>query len=336
MPSYNTPVQMLKEAVDSILTQSFPDFEFIIIDDCSTNESVDYLLGLCDPRIKLIRNQEHFGVTKSLNIGFKAAEGKYIARMDCDDISLPDRFEKQFVFMESHPDVIVCGTNVAFFGFRGGASKNRTIPMEMYRIRALFVNPGPPHPTAFFNHELLDRYQLSYDERLVYAQDYGLYVEISKVGKVRVLSDVLLRHRLHESQITAKEREKQIQCDKITMEKQLRELLGNVSNKELDLHYAYSTGYYSDVMANADMLDWYRRLVEANNRTGIYNKRLFKYYVYDVIVKRTVYQSFQDNISFSSRITMLFRYLPFSIALKTLLGMSARSVLSYLTTLRKH
>lgn len=81
MPTYNTDVPILREAVDSILAQTFRDFEFLIIDDCSTNESVEYLNTLTDPRIRIIRNETNMGITKSLNIGFREAKGKYIARM---------------------------------------------------------------------------------------------------------------------------------------------------------------------------------------------------------------------------------------------------------------
>lgn len=115
MPTYNTEVSILKEAVDSILNQTFGDFEFIIIDDGSTNNSVEYLKSLQDQRVKIIRNDTNIGITKSLNIGLRAAKGKYIARMDSDDIAFPDRFEIQYAFMESHPDVFVCGAKVKHF-----------------------------------------------------------------------------------------------------------------------------------------------------------------------------------------------------------------------------
>ena len=116
MPVYNTPVPILKEAVDSILNQTFQDFEFIIIDDCSSDGSWEYLSSLRDSRIKLFRNTTNLGIAKTLNIGFRHAKGKYIARMDSDDVSMPDRLRRQFNFMERHPDVMVCGANTQNFG----------------------------------------------------------------------------------------------------------------------------------------------------------------------------------------------------------------------------
>lgn len=149
MPTFNTPVEFLEEAVNSILAQTFRDFEFIIIDDCSTDDSRFYLDSLRDERIRLIRNPENLGVTKSLNIGLKAATGKYVARMDSDDISLPTRFEKQFAFMERNPDVVLCGTNIKSFGVYSSVTNTKVTDMDYYRIITLFTNPGPSHPTAF-------------------------------------------------------------------------------------------------------------------------------------------------------------------------------------------
>ena len=147
---------MVREAVESILHQTYGDFEFIIIDDGSTNNSVDYLNSLKDKRIRLIRNPENVGITKSLNIGLRAAQGRYIARMDGDDVALPNRFQKQVAFMDRHPDVIVCGSACKNIGADSRLIRvNKTnIDMETYRISALFRNPGPMHPTAFLNHAL--------------------------------------------------------------------------------------------------------------------------------------------------------------------------------------
>ena len=311
MPTYNSAADILREAVDSILAQTFRDFEYIIIDDGSTNESVDYLLSLGDERIKLIRNPKNLGITKSLNIGFRVAQGKYIARMDSDDIALPARLEKQFAFMESHPDVIVCGTNVECFGTVSGVSGGTIEDMESYRIRAVFRNPGPYHPTAFFNRESLLRYHLTYDENLMFSQDYGLWVEISKYGKVYILNDVLLRYRTHSSQISQAHRKKQIQCDQMTQAKLLRELLGDVTQEELDLHYRYSTGYYHDEIKNEKALTWFRRLIEANNQVGKYDKKQFNHEVNSIIARIILHE---PQTLLIWKITKLFRFLPFWVA----------------------
>jgi len=327
MPTYNTPVVILREAVESILWQTFKDFEFIIIDDGSTNDSVDYLNSLEDKRIRLIRNPENIGITKSLNIGFRAAQGKYIARMDSDDISLPTRFEKQYAFMERHPDVIVCGSTCKNFGAdsRSARVKKTNIDMEMYRISSLFRFPGPIHPTAFFNHALLLKYGLKYDETLAYAQDYGLWVEIGKVGRVCILKDVLLLRRLHENQISGKLRKEQAQCGIMTQGKQLRKLLGNVTAEEADRHFWFSSGY-SDVPICPEMTEWYRRLMEANDRTGIYDRKKFKDYIDNTIIKQAVIRSFTPEMPMKKRVGLFFHYLPWALALRASAGYMKREM----------
>lgn len=286
MPVYNTPVSILSDAVRSILSQTFRDFEFIIIDDGSTNDSIVYLQSLRDERIRLIRNPKNIGVTKSLNVGLQTAKGKYIARMDSDDIALPIRFQRQFSFMEDHPEVIVCGSNIEYFGARAGRSYNRIEDMDLYRIQMLFFNPGQYHPTVFFNQELLQRNNLLYDDRLRYYQDYGLWTEVSRHGEVYILEDALLRYRVHSAQISTAHRDVQLQCAGMIQEKLLRELLGNVSGDDMRIHRLCSQGLNGSAVANDKVLRWCERLLEANNRIGIYDKKKFDAYIYDEIVKR--------------------------------------------------
>lgn len=315
MPTYNTPVDILREAVESILWQTFRDFEFIIIDDGSTNDSVDYLNRLEDKRIRLIRNPENIGITKSLNIGFRAAQGKYIARMDSDDISLPARLEKQYAFMEIHPDAIACGTGYELIGAVNGKRPGESIKTEDYRVKMLFANPGPIHPTAFFVREKLVKHQVWYDESLPFAQDYGLWAEICRYGKVCVLPDILLQHRIHSNQVSKQHRERQIQCDKAVQKKLLEELLGPISASELDAHYFHSTGYYHEALISPEIATWYERLIYANKSACFYDERALKRRII-LIKKRLIHQSFTTSMSKTAKIMLFFHYLPFEPAIE--------------------
>ena len=121
MSVYNEPEEWMRVAIDSILGQTFTDFEFIIINDNpkrKLNREILSDYAKQDKRIVILENEENIGLTKSLNKGLKVAKGKYIARMDADDISLSDRLEKQVNFMEEHPEVGVCGANILCFGDR--------------------------------------------------------------------------------------------------------------------------------------------------------------------------------------------------------------------------
>jgi glycosyltransferase involved in cell wall biosynthesis len=327
MPTYNTPTDILREAVESILHQTYGDFEFIIIDDGSTNNSVDYLNSLKDKRIRLIRNPENVGITKSLNIGLRAAQGRYIARMDGDDVALPNRFQKQVAFMERHPDVIVCGSACKNFGAdtRLIPAPKTNIDMETYRISALFRNPGPMHPTAFLNHALLLKHGLQYDESLPYAQDYGLWVEVGKTGRVCMLKDTLLLRRVHKNQVSGMLRKDQIRCDMTIQGKLLRDLLGTVTAEEADRHFRFSSGYY-DVPICPEMTEWYRRLAEANDRVGIYDRKKFKRFIDNTIIKQAVIRSFTPEMPMRKRVGRFFHYLPGALALKASAGYIKREL----------
>lgn len=315
MPTYNTPVDILREAVESILRQTFKDFEYIIIDDGSTNDSVDYLNSLEDKRIRLIRNPENVGITKSLNIGLRAAQGKYIARMDSDDISLPGRLEKQYAFMESRPDAIACGTGYELIGVVHGTRPGKIIKMKDYRVKMLFAYPGPIHPTAFIDREKLMKHKVWYDENLPYAQDYGLWAEISRYGKVCVLPDILLQHRIHSNQVSKQHRERQIQCDKAVQKKLLEELIGSITASELDAHYFHSTGYYREAKISPEIAAWYERLIRANKSTCLYDERTLQRHI-DLIKKRLIQQSFTKSMSKLEKTRLFFHYLPIGSAVK--------------------
>lgn len=311
MPTYNTSVPFLREAVESILAQTLADFELILIDDGSTNDAPAYLDSLTDPRIRLIRNERNLGITKSLNLGFRAARGKYIARMDSDDVSVPDRLERQFAFMERHPEIVVCGSKVSFDRGDTLPVQKKPSDMEDYRIRMLFRNPGPAHPTAFFRRETLIQHQIEYDERLKYGQDYGMWETLSRIGQIYTLPDKLLYFRKHDGSISVVHRSEQIQCDMLTQKKLLSRLLDQVLPAEQEIHYRYSTGYYSGQPMTDAVGAWYRRLIAANRQKRIYDCRRFNKSVYHIML-RTILQ--QSEAGLLKKAGLAFRFVPLHAA----------------------
>ena len=308
MPVYNTPVPFLREAVQSILNQTFQDFEFLIMDDGSTGETRQYLEQLSDPRIRLLRNERNLGITKSLNIGLRAAQGRYIARMDGDDVSYPERFEKQLAFMQSNPDVIVCGARVL-------TSKNERTNLdvcfesrEQYLVRMLFTNPGPSHPTAFIDREVLRAHAIEYDEKLIYAQDYGLWVSLIPYGRICILPEILLFYRRSENQVTVKHKEKRRQCVGRIQKKLLCQLLDDVTDEEADFHYVHSAGHYPDATMTPEVAKWYKRLLTANRERGLYDQSCMKA-VIEIIKKRLLLQTFGQNAPKWKLAIASFRYL---------------------------
>ncbi len=191
----------LKEAIDSILSQTYADFEFIIIDDGSTDKSLEIISSYHDQRIVLVQNEINIGLTKSLNKGIRLAKGKYIARMDADDISLPLRFEKQVLFMQEHPDIDICGTWYTTFEQHKYLQK---LPLTHEQIKAdlLFYTPIA-HPTILMKKNIFKKYQ--YPENFLKAQDYALWIELIDKYKFSNLPESLLMYRTHLSQASIAE-----------------------------------------------------------------------------------------------------------------------------------
>ena len=195
----------LQEAIESVLSQTFSDFEFLVIDDCSTDRSKEILEKISDKRVKLLFNDKNIGLTCSLNKGIAYAKGKYIARMDADDICLPERLKKQIGYMELHPEIGVCGSWIQILNTENvwkSAERNEAILVNMLFYNDIY------HPTAVIKSELFEK--IKYNEDLKTAQDYYLWAELSEYTKFFNIQEVLLYRRLHEKSISNQHLENQI------------------------------------------------------------------------------------------------------------------------------
>jgi glycosyltransferase involved in cell wall biosynthesis len=207
MPVYNGE-DYLKEAIDSILNQTLPDFEFIIVNDGSTDRTDDIVKTYRDPRIRFVENEKNMGLIRSLNKGLELAEGAYIARMDSDDISLPERLSIQASFLDTHPEVGVCGTWAKIIDEKGnvtGALK----PLSGDAVRKLFWRPSSVlHPTCMIRAKLLKdhRYSLDYP----HAEDYELWLRLYSKTDFYNLDRFLLLYRVHPAGIGRTQRELQL------------------------------------------------------------------------------------------------------------------------------
>ncbi len=198
LPVYNCE-DFILESVNSILIQTYNDFELIIIDDASTDSTVSVLEKIKDNRIRLIKKKANTGYTNSLNMGLQLANGKYIARMDGDDISLPDRFKKQVQCLDGNPDVAVCGT---WYQLSGTDIVNRH-PCESEDIKlALLETNSLGHPTVMFRKSVIEDLKLQYDPSMEPSEDYDLWVRIIRHNKIINIPEVLLYYRSHMSQVS--------------------------------------------------------------------------------------------------------------------------------------
>jgi glycosyltransferase involved in cell wall biosynthesis len=208
----------LETAVRSILNQTFEDFEFIIVDDGSTDGSGEVLdrFEQNDDRIRLV-HQENRGVIASLNRGLDMARGKYVARMDGDDISRPERFERQVAFLEDNPEIGVLGTQVDKIDADGNVREgwNRSLPTDpdILAWRLLFSN-CLHNPTVMMRHALLERLE-GYAEWARHMEDRELWARAVLETRLENLPDALLKFRRHQGSVTVKRREEQIRrCTK--------------------------------------------------------------------------------------------------------------------------
>ena len=202
MCEHNTPLEYFLEAVESVLNQTYKNFEFIIVDDCTTTDIYSSSL-LKDKRIKIIKNQTNLKLSKSRNIGIDHSKGKYIAIMDSDDICEPTRFEEQVRYLEEHPNVVVCGTWIHAFGKAEHIFKRVIDDTEYYRCCLLFNNkPAIINPSVMIRKSVLNENNIRINENLISAEDYQLWVDLSRVGDIRNVEKVLLNYRLRDGQMS--------------------------------------------------------------------------------------------------------------------------------------
>ena len=197
----------LVQAIDSILNQTYQNFEFIIIDDCSTDNSSHILQEYAqkDSRIKIIKKEKNIGIKgfiKNLNLGISLAKGKYIARMDADDISLPERFQKQVDFLENNPEITLVGAQLNLVNEQNkitgeaiAALHHRDIVKRITSQIQLF------HPVIMFRKDQ----NIQYREKFIYCEDYDLYLNLITQGKkLANINEKLLHYRILESSISRK------------------------------------------------------------------------------------------------------------------------------------
>lgn len=281
MSVYNAD-QYLDEAIESILTQTYKDFEFIIINDGSIDTSFDIIKKYAkqDARI-LVISRENRGLIASLNEGILQAKGKYIVRMDADDISISTRLEEQLQFMENNSDIGISGTAVISFNENQKehiwklASNDKTIKTE------LLFSSSFAHPTVIMRKELVLKYRLFYDKYFIYAEDYALWVSMVEITKMANLSKPLLKYRVLENSITReanKNYEQRYNVIKKIFERYLIKLDMKNSEEENRLHFDLSVNTRIKE-ANIDFFilkNYFNKFLRANSKREYFDNAELK------------------------------------------------------------
>ena len=274
MPNYNTPEEYLRAAMESILSQTYSNFEFIIVDDGSTDDSSSIIKSYQDDRIVLIKNEKNLGITKSLNIALARATGEFVARMDADDVSLPQRLERQVHYMREHTDVVVCGTWVQLFGDKDKKICKVLPDRQEMQIRFLFSNHTDIfHPTVMLRHAALIEHGIMYNEAYPVVQDYRMWIDCCRIGACTNLPEVLLQYRIHQSRTTHKLYALHTACDRRIIDEQLSWLGLKLPDGLYDLHNGFLLGRSP---YDPRLYAWLKTIIRENNRKKVFDTKIMK------------------------------------------------------------
>lgn len=228
MPAYNAE-KYLAEAIESILNQTFKDFELIIINDGSTDKTEEIIdkYAKKDERIIYLKNDKNRKISRTLNRGMDEAKGKYLARMDTDDISVEDRFEKQVKYMEENPD---CGVLGACFLSFMGENREETTPNirpendHNIRLHGIYCCQFA-HPTVMMRKSVFDENNLRYNPDFDGCEDFELWHRAKKFTKFHNLQEFLLYYRMHGENISFRSHSRQFMFSNKLYDAALREII---------------------------------------------------------------------------------------------------------------
>ena len=213
MPVYNTKEEYLREAIESVLNQTFSDFELLIVNDGSENYIEKIIKSYSDKRIHYYRLKHHQGTSAARNLALSKATGKYIALMDSDDVSYSTRFEKQVAYFREHPKIGCLGSRMDVIG----NDKDKIVFSKVSgheAIEAFLIFEGCAfcHSTVMVRKEILDKYNIRYKSQYVPAEDYAFWLDL--VGKTRfvIMEEALLSYRFHHDNISHRQHQRQMEC----------------------------------------------------------------------------------------------------------------------------
>ena len=335
MPVYNGE-KYLNECIDSILNQTFSNFEFIIVNDASTDKTEEIILSYTDKRIVYVKNLKNLKISKTLNKGIQLAKGKYIARMDADDISLPNRFEKQLVFLEKNDDIGVVGSMWYCIDSKSKIFETvEHLPIssnECYFMAIVQGENSVGHPCVMFRANIIQNVG-GYNKKYDTAEDIELWFRMILSGiKFNNLSDKLLKYRYHNSQTSSEQNKVQVlihhKALAFFLSKQLQRKINikeasllrevNFSDNEI---FNTNSSIVKMLSLKKDCLDVFfsKYTYSSKNKIKIilknFNKNIFLYSLKKInkffIYKKTfIYLnelSKQQEINFYYRISLLFK-----------------------------
>lgn len=271
MALYNTPYEYLTATVESILSQTLKDFEFIIIDDGSSIEYKDFFEKFNDGRIKYFKLEKNSGPGHARNEGIKKAQGKYVAIVDSDDVYLPQRLEIQAKFLDENPEISLTGCS---FRFSNRKRPAETIYDDKEARNFILFNSPLCNPTVMFKREEFAQKNLFYSEDINFAEDYELWINALFVGvKMANLKELLMTYTRRPGQLSKERAEKQITVLKNLYKKMFLKLGFEASQEELDLHYDIYSEKFSQIKSSEKISSWFDKII-LHNTANIFDNDL--------------------------------------------------------------
>ena len=263
----------LKETVESILSQTYTDFKFLILDNASTDNSREIIRSYNDPRIELVALPENIGQVAALNKGLDMIDTPLIARMDADDISLPQRFEQQAAFMEKHPQVGVCGSYVISFDGKKEILWQWPLTAPEIKVKLLF-ECCLPHPAVMMRKSLLDKHNLRYNETIGHSFDWELWQRAAEHFELANIPAYLLKYRVHQTSESIKTLHLQEKAAKAIDDQTLKRLgLENHPLRQVHRDVAFETlkAKNREPEFLNKVIRWFDALKAANKRKKVYS-----------------------------------------------------------------
>ena len=235
LPAYNAELHIL-QSVKSVLGQTFEDFELLVVNDGSTDRTLEILSGIADPRLRILNNSRNLGIVGSLNRAMSEAAGRYIARIDADDFCLPTRFAKQMEFLDQHPRTLVVGSEMSVLE-RGEIKRSRQTADADPRVLRWMLHVSNPvgHVSMMFRAETVRQLGAYLREEFKYAEDFDFSHRIMRIGDITVLPEYLVVYRQHDLNLTRTRRAEMIDRTAAVLCGVYAELLGGTYDAEANL-----------------------------------------------------------------------------------------------------
>ena len=273
MPNYNNEA-FLREAIDSILNQTFGDFIFLIVDDGSTDRSIEIINSYTDPRIRLAVKEKNSGIVDALNKGIDLVETNYFVRMDGAGLSAPDRIRLLYDFMEAHPEVGVCGSHLRLFGDHNEVWRMELDP-ERIKSKLVYTNSAS-HAPSIFRTEVLKKNKIYYTNNHPYMEDYDLFFRLKNLTQFAHLDHVLYDYRVLQHNSTVKNRHTILQRKRNMYVQVLGELGIEPSERNIDLHVQLFLVDIPLTYPICDYREWVHTLLRHNAERKRYPQEAFR------------------------------------------------------------